>query len=342
MNLSNSVCGKDTTGYVAFKDECYGLRIFYFISEWHKYSLTGVVITDFMLIIPTTILNFLIINVIRRKPSLQTASNLLLSGLATSDFFIGLIIEPSKAISTIHVLNCASVCSLYAVVFIMGYYLATVSFLILTMVSIDRYIALTHPFNYQRLTSSNAVIRHVMLFVWIVPLIFIIVSIILRQMRAISLVFTILAPLSIAISITAQVISVRAVQNVRKRDSALSISNSTMEIVSKRRKSKVCEKATKVAGLVLIATIGCYAPHAVLTTIRTLQKDKFAFQGIYDWTKTLVLFNSTMNPIIYCLNLKGIRTKIMQDFIRLKSRFGNASIEPSISGFVTEKNSVEK
>lgn len=331
INQTQAGCKRGSSGFLTFRDECFELQIVYFVSGWHRLSLTGIIATDFILVLPTIALNFFIIHVIRKHPSLQTTSNLLLSGLAISDLLIGLTLEPCKALSMIFVLNCTSVCGLFAIAFQLGYYLATVSFLILTLVSIDRYMALTYPFNYQRFTTTNAFVCRTMIATWVVPVVIIIFSIAAGKARVLSFMFAILAPLSIAISITAQICTVKAVRNVRVRDATLSVSERSDNNVRKRRRKYISEKATKVAGLVLIAMIACYAPHSILTAIRMFQEDKFAFQGIIDWTRTLVLFNSTLNPIIYCWILKGIRVRIIETIF--KSSIRNHGIESNVTRF---------
>ena len=314
-NINNSHCVQDPSGYIALKEHCLELNIVYLVSDWHKKSLTGVICSDSILILPTCVLNFLVIFVVRKHRQLQTTANFLLANLAASDFCIGLIFQPCKIASTVLILNCKSVCGLFVTIFHLGYYLATVSFLMLTLVSIDRYIAITHPFLYHRVTTSNNISIIAMFVTWTLPLLVSIVSIASGQMRLPSLMFSILAPLSIVVCIVAQVCTIKAVRNVRKRDATLSISADNNNTRHSLRKNYVREKATRVAGVILLATIGCYTPHAVLTLIRTLRKDILAFQGIYEWSKTLVIINSTLNPIIYCWILKEMRTRILQTIL---------------------------
>ena len=324
---------RDPSGYIAFKENCHQLNIVYLVSGWHKKSLTGIICTDIILILPTVALNLLVIYAVKKHRSLQTTAHLLLANLAASDFFIGLLFQPCKIASTILLLNCTSLCWLFATVFQLGYYLATVSFLTLTQVSIDRYVALSYPFLYQRLTTLNTTLRIATITTWTVPLLTVIISIVAGRMRIPSILFTILAPLSIMISFVAQVCTIRAVRKVRKQDAALSVSiknNNTSHI---RRKNYVREKANRAAGVILLATVGCYTPHAVLTMIRTLRNDILAFQGIYDWTKTLVIFNSTLNPIIYCWILKEMRTRILRMVFRSRPNFWVNQTDPTISRF---------
>ena len=341
MNITHSNCMRDSSGYIAFKENCYQLNIVYLVSGWHKKSLTGIICTDVILILPTVVLNFLVLYAVKKHRSLQTTANLLLANLAASDFFIGLLFQPCKIASTILFLNCTSICWLYATVFHLGYYLATVSFLTLTQVSIDRYVALSYPFLYQRLTTVNTTLRIAIISTWTVPLISIILSIIAGRMRIPSILFTILAPLSIVISFVAQISTIKAVRKIRRQDAALSIKMKNNNASPISRKNYVREKANRAAGVILLATVGCYAPHAVLTMVRTLRNDILAFQGIYDWTKTLVIFNSTLNPIIYCWILKEMRTRILHMVFPPRSSSWVNRTAPTMSRFsMTERKQI--
>ena len=333
MNATSSKCTHDSSGFIAFKENCFELAIVYLVSGWHKTSLTGIICTDILLILPTTLLNFLVIFAVKKHRSLQTTANFLLASLAASDFCIGLFFQPCKIASTLLVLSCKSECWLFAIVYHFGYYLATVSFLTLAQVSLDRYVALTFPFLYQRLTTSHTTCFIAMILTWTGPLLIIIVSVAVGKMRLPSLLFTFLAPITIAISVMAQVSTIKTVKKIRRRDESVSVDTADTKAKRKRRRSYVREKATKVAGVILLATISCYTPHAVLTLIRTLRKDILAFQGIYDWTKTLVIFNSTLNPIIYCWILKEMRKKVLNILIQLRPNEKKNRTEPATTKF---------
>ena len=333
MNTTSSKCIQDSSGFLAFKENCFELAIVYLVSGWHKKSLTGIICTDVLLILPTTLLNFLVIYAVKKHRSLQTTANLLLASLAASDFSIGLFFQPCKIASTLLVLSCQSECWLFAVVYHFGYYLATVSFLTLAQVSLDRYVALTFPFLYQRLTTSNTTFFIAMILTWTVPFLFIVISVAIGKMRLPSLLFTFLAPVTIVISVMAQVCTIKTVSNIRRRDQSVSVNTEDAKTKRKRRRSYIREKATRVAGVILLATISCYTPHAALTLIRTLRKDILAFQGIYDWTKTLVIFNSTLNPVIYCWILKEMRKKILRIIVHLLPSEKKNRTEPTTSRF---------
>ena len=310
MNGTKQICAASRNdGYLAFQATCNELEIVYLVSGWHRTSLISVMVADILLILPAVILNSLVIAVVKKHRSLQTVSNILLACLAVSDLLIGLIMIPCVVGSLAIVLKCELVCWFYIVTFQVGYYLAIVSFLTLTLVSLDRYFAISYPFQYQVQTSSGKTVKIVVAATWLISCFVIILSYVLQKMRLPSQFFTVLAPLSIFISFTTQICTLKAVRAVRRRDASTTVRDCNVKSLRPSRRSYMREKATRVAAFILLATICCYLPHAVLTTIRTLRKDIFAFQGIYDWTKTLVIANSALNPIIYCMNIREMRSK---------------------------------
>ena len=313
--MNASKCLQHASGYTAFHDKCMQLEIVYFISGWHYKSLTGIMSFDVISIPPTVIFNLLIICVVIKNRSLQTVSNLLLTSLAVSDFSTGMLTQPLIITSLSVILRCRSICWLFVSSFQTGYYLAMVSFLTLIAVSLDRYIAIFYPYKYQHLTASNSRALRIIIVTWMLPIITVAVSFATNNMRLQSLVLAILAPLAIILSAVAQVRTLAAVRRVYKREASLSIAGTADSKTARQRRNRlISNKATRVAAMILLTTVFCYLPYSVLTLIRSLRSDKFAFQGIYDWTKTLVVLNSTLNPIIYCLNLRDMRGKIFQMF----------------------------
>ena len=312
MNLSNTNCQERPDGITEFREVCFDLQIVYFISGWHFYSLAFIAAFDAVLVIPTTVLNLLVIIAIAKNRTLQTVSNLLLTCLAVCDLLTGMITQPLIASGTSFVLNCNSFCWLFVSAFQVGYFLATASFLTLTAVSLDRYIAIFHPFKYQHLTATKKYICGIATFTWLIPLLMVIVTSAMEYIRVQQFFLAILAPVSVTLSMIVQVKTVRAVNKARRRDLSLSIRPRDPTAGRTRRRTMNSGKASITALTILVATIICYLPQSALTIIRMMGEDKFAFQGIYDWTKTLILMSSTLNPVIYCLNLTGIRRKILQ------------------------------
>lgn len=112
--------------------------------------------------------NFVVLGAIWRTPSLHTPSNVFLFGLAVSDFGVGLIAQPSFVIvSVIEFVTETRLGKPWITAFVLTqavFVFATA--LTLTMVSVDRFIALTFHLKYKAIiTVKRASI--ILFFIWI-------------------------------------------------------------------------------------------------------------------------------------------------------------------------------
>ncbi len=347
MNFSQSSCVKTPDGFLAFEETCIDLNIVYFISGWYRYSLIGIIAFDIALIPFATICNILTVAAVMKNRSLQSVSNILLSSLAVSDALTGMITQTVLVPSLTLVLECKSMCWLFLLSFEVGYYLAIVSFLTVTVVTLDRYVAIIHPYRYQQYTATRTNIHRIIATTWLAPLIIVAISFATSRMWLQQVFLAILAPLTLGVSIFAQVRTVKTVKQIQKRENSLSLNRALHSPSKEPRRQTVNRKATKVATIILVTMIVCYLPQSVLTSIRMLNKsNRFGFQGLYDWTKMLVLVTSSLNPIIYCLLLKSIRQQVIKLAFPCRYRRQNSvrsvSLEPKYKPSTVRSASTEE
>eukprot|EP00794_Sanderia_malayensis_P009325 gene9325-10309_t len=192
-------------------------------------------------------------------------------------------------------------------------------FAAVTAVALDRYTAIFYPFYYRKWTATKRNLCYVIAVTWLLPIPIVAVSFATSHMTLQQRVLAILAPFAVGISIYVQFKTVRAVNAIRKREMSLTVGLHAHLSNKERRKQQANRKSTKVATMILVTMIACYLPQSVLTIIRMLQSNKYDFQGIYDWTKSLVLLCSMLNPIIYCLMLTEVRKRISRLFRQCKN-----------------------
>ena len=104
--------------------------------------------------------NGLLIWVIYRTTSLQNPSNILLCCLATADFLTGAITQPASvsAVIALETGNYDMYCTATRISIAVGYFLSGVSFLTLTAVSLDRFLALHLHLRYRELVTTPRVL----------------------------------------------------------------------------------------------------------------------------------------------------------------------------------------
>ena len=121
------------------------------------YTVTmGATITNALCSPISMLSNFVIIFVVYKTPSLHTPADILLSNLAFADFLTGLLGQPSFAASlaweTVHgQLSCA----LHYFGTVVGFISSGLAFCSLTIISLERYMALFFHLRYQELVTAR-------------------------------------------------------------------------------------------------------------------------------------------------------------------------------------------
>lgn len=120
------------------------------------------------LILPTVLLNVLIILAVLKTPSLQTPSFILLSSLTLTDIIIGLVIEPLQiAISIIDMLKIeATFCRIILPIRHVSVSLIIASFYTLVAMSFDQFFAIHSKMRYKAIVTKSRV-RLIALAIWI-------------------------------------------------------------------------------------------------------------------------------------------------------------------------------
>ncbi|XP_071480198.1 histamine H2 receptor-like [Diadema antillarum] len=121
------------------------------------------------LVIVIVIGNALVMLAIRREPTLREPRYLLLACLAIADLLAGLVAIPVEVFSRI--VRSQATCILEnAVYFTMCSSIFTgVSFVVIVLVNVDRYVAITRPLRYVSMVTSRRVVM-VIVAVWVVNL----------------------------------------------------------------------------------------------------------------------------------------------------------------------------
>ncbi|XP_072166466.1 trace amine-associated receptor 9-like [Diadema setosum] len=118
------------------------------------------------LVIVIVIGNALVMTAIRREPTLRGPSYFLLACLALADLLTGLVAIPVEVFSRILQSHtaCAEGTAMYFTMW--SYIFSGVSYLVIVLVNIDKYIAITRPLQYVSLVTSRRVVM-VIVGVWL-------------------------------------------------------------------------------------------------------------------------------------------------------------------------------
>ena len=277
----------------------------------------------------TSLLNGLVIIAVKTKIRLKTKSNIALACLATTDCCMGVIGQPIFVALNIVVLQqetSYTYCLIRQLSSAVLTVLARATILHLALMYLDRYIAIKHPYRYTNMVTATRLLRS-SVFVWIVALLstgtsFLTKNIPLSQLIKVSMIIT---SSGVAIIIFCQAALYYETRRHEKQITANQVSEDN------KRKFLMEKKALKLTTTVLLVLVLTYLPLIVVTIlygisfIESLNTVHIASTIVV----FLVLINSLINPVIYCIRRRQFRVAFIEILFR-KSNVQAKEIEMQV------------
>ena len=254
-------------------------------------------------------LNILTIHTIRKTSSLPKPLKTLLMSLAVSDLSVGLLVQPLQIASLIspsyiplNVLNSITFVFIYT------------SFFTVVAISVDRFLAVHLHLRYRELVTPERVVA-VVVSIWILAA-FLSSMWLWISFDTTKLVYIIIAGLCF---ICGTLVYRRIYLAVRRHTNQIRVfqvqqelQNDEMTNVARRRKSAI---STFYVYLVFLV---CYLPMYCLGIVDMFPAPKNRLKrGLHLYLQTLMLLNSSVNPLIYCWKMRRIRHSIMETLLNL-------------------------
>ena len=264
-----------------------------------------------ILMILTVLVNSAYIITLWKKSSLHTPSNMLLGALAMSDVLVAIVGEPLWLVQIFYTTNGHEfqIVSQKVKVRTM-YYFVLLSFFNIVSVSIDRYVAVFHPYWYHVKATCKT---HCMIgiAVYAISIIaFTPLAIIARKkLNTVSYIYIALMGLSLTITSYCNMKIFALIKTHTRRISAVTndANNETSGHCTVQQ-AKEKNKAIIIAIITILFFI-CYAPFTVYVAITDLEKSTPKNSGILlrYWTTIFVVLNSMLNPIVYYARVRSVR-----------------------------------
>ena len=142
--------------------ECPFLDVFVwrksYLTDGTRRNLVALSSISSVAILPTLLLNALVVIAVATRHRLQTPSNILLASMAGTDLFTGLIVQPiAVAVHLKRILSDGPFCTLETVYMQLWSGSALNSFSHLVLISFDRFIAVKKPLRYQNIVTRQRV-----------------------------------------------------------------------------------------------------------------------------------------------------------------------------------------
>lgn len=257
--------------------------------------------------------NALILVALRRESSLHPPSKVLYCSLATTDFFVGLISEPLYATYLISVVTKRwDICPYaFTSAFLAGYLLGSVSFLTVTVISVDRLLALLLRLGYRQAVTLKRMYGTVVI-IWVV-------SIAAAAMYFWNYLMTlwysyIFIPLCLVTSISSYTkifCTLRRLHNSIQPEQQ----NQAIPALNVARYRKAVSSSLWIQSTLII----CYLPFVldgIAGRLLSSQNEPSSSELLVKvYTITLVYFNSSLNPILYCWKIRELREAV-KDTVR--------------------------
>ena len=267
-------------------------------------------------------LNCTVIFVIWKTTSLHTTSNIFVVGLAVSDLAVGLIVQP-LFIATIMSgfrREFSTYCSLRLTMETIGFSVAGASFLTLSIISVERLLALRLHLRYQALmTCKRAVVC--LGYIWLQTSVWALCRFWIK-MQVFTAINNFFVCTLLLINILAYIQIFRLVKR-HKTQIASQVVKCGRTTCSRKLQLSKYVKTVSITLILLIVTIATYSAWIGVTIALRLsfgrKNERDLYEG-YSSLATLILVTSTFNPVLYCLKLGEVRAAVKTLFLKQNHR----------------------
>lgn len=264
---------------------------------------------NFLLAVSTSLGNAVVFFALRKTSSLQPTSKLMYQCLVVTDFCVGVFTQPLFAFQLLSVASRRlQLCYiLVSINDILGTALSGVSLFILTAISLDRLCALCLKLNYKYVITFGRT-RAMISWIWLL-------NISLANLRRFwkHALITIVVSAFIYSALTISAMSYLTIF-LKLRKYCNEVQDTDQDNQSNVRRSAFNinkYKRTVYTGLyVQIALVTCYLPFGITIALATTRGYNPSSNVAIRLAITLAFLNSTLNPILYCWRLRGVREAV--------------------------------
>ena len=281
----------------------------------YMYSLTAL---NVILAITASLGNALILVALRKDSSLHPPSKLMFRCLTVTDLCVGLLSQPFYVIQLMSIIHervklCYTMVSINEITISV---FCGVSLFTLTAISVDRLVALRLGLSHTRVWEVITLrrTRVILIIIWILNISIsclrrfwkhVFISRVVSGLIYLSLAIAAFSYLKIYVTLRRYRIEPQDVAQQGKL-SRRGMSHLNMKLYKKTVSTGLCVQ------LVLVA---CYLPYAIVVAIAHANGYLPSYNLAVRITITMVLLNSSLNPILYCWRIRGIR-KAVKDTIK--------------------------
>ncbi|XP_078351331.1 histamine H2 receptor-like [Oculina patagonica] len=271
-------------------------------------SFVLAIIVNSIASICTVVLNVLVIVAVKRRPRLQSNTNILLACLAGADLLCGLAVQPMfalwKAFQLTAFPNDCMIRDFHNAVFGL---VSVASLLHLSLVTGERLLAIKYTMRYPSVVTVKK-IRVAVVATWVCC----IVSQIGKEISDIKQYFSIFIAVILIICILFIVTSYAILfREIRRHQEAIKTQQLPQDELERHVRE---DKAFKTTAYIVSAVLSSFIPMALALLFRPEKGYGGLFDVFLPCVRTFAMQNSLFNPLIYCWRQKEMRNIITKMF----------------------------
>jgi len=258
------------------------------------------------LILTAILGNALVLTAILTTPSLRSHSMIMLCNLAIADFLVGVITQPFYIVKELTENRLLDI--LWDTV---AYSFCGVSLLIITTISVDRFLALHYHMRYSTIVTILRV-RYMIALVWFINFVSSVVY--FSNDFIYHFVIAVITGICLIVSTFSYVGIYRIVcrhrLQIHAQQEAVQCSSAEDDLNYVRMKQSALN--TFIFYIILVI---CYLPMYILLTLHGLSQKPWPTE--WNFATTLVFANSSINPLLFCWRLRELRKAAMKTARRI-------------------------
>ena len=258
-------------------------------------------------------LNIITIQALRKTSSLPRTLKTLLLSLAASDLAVGLLTHPIFVAHLIIRIQQNTSDDAYGAVFaIFSYTLAIASFFSVVAITVDRFLAIHLHLRYQELVTHKRVIA-VVISIWVISaflsLVFPAARLEWIPNRVPGIMF---AARDAVCFITTGFLHYKIYASVRRHTDQIQALQAQEEAQHREMKNAVRLRKTALATFyIYFVFLACYVPIFCVDLAELFCDETALIQHLWCYVFTLMLSNSSLNPLIYSWKMRHIRHAVI-------------------------------
>lgn len=280
---------------------------------WNEYSVKVdnniyiiTTVLNIMLCVPTFLINMIMFIAVWRTSALRMPSNILISALAVTNFFVGIASQPIFAINNLSMFVLHSVkCVTLYLNGIFANLFCSLSLLIFTAISVDQYLMIRLHLRYNTLVTNKKTtfsLAALLLFSGI----FTALSFLNKAAYVILLMI-----INCTCFIIAFISYTKIYRTVIRHQQE--IHDQTMAVATRGETNKVLElarfkKRTFNIMCIYIVFLSSNIPFLCTAVLLWMQTEReVLILGVKNFAVTIIFFNSLVNPLLICWKMRDIR-----------------------------------